>query len=527
MAAPSVLPAELISVAESADVGLVLFDPGQNLRLVNARFAEFVGAERNVLAQMRTWRALANSLAEQFRDPQSFVSSWSERMARVADASWDEVEILRPVRRVLERFGRPVRDAAGTLLGRLEVYRDVSGPQVRPESLQADKMAGLGRLVSGIAHELNNPLTSIMGYSQLLIGKPLAPVIAEDALRIHQEAERASQIVKSLLLFARETAPERQPVDLNDIVRRTAALRSYELHVENIALDLELGADLPRVLADPMQMQQAVLNLILNAQQAVEGSVRGRRIRIRTWSAEQRQVFLEISDSGAGIAPEILHRVFDPFFTTKPVGVGTGLGLSIVHGIMRDHGGQISAESPAGAGARFLIVLPALPQGEVPSGTVARAAVSRKFLAAPLRSERALVVEDEPTVAQLIADVLGEQGHLVDTFLDSQQALDRALTGRYELVICDLKMPNLDGRAFYRELVRRNSPLQHRMIFVTGDTLAARTMEFLETSGVPYLAKPFLVENLKATVAQALANPAPSSGAPVPRAAGRASESAR
>jgi len=527
MAAPSVLPAELISVAESADVGLVLFDPGQNLRLVNARFAEFVGAERSVLAQTRTWRVLASSLAEQFRDPQCFVSCWSERMLRAADTSWDEVEILRPVRRVLERFGRPVRDAAGTLLGRLEVYRDVSGPQVRPESLQADKMEGLGRLVSGIAHELNNPLTSIMGYSQLLIGKPLAPSVAQEALRIHQEAERASQIVKSLLLFAREAAPERQPVDLNDIVRRTAALRSYELHVENIALDLELGADMPRVLADPMQMQQAVLNLILNAQQAVEGSVHGRGIRVRTWSAERRQVFLEISDSGTGIAPEILHRVFDPFFTTKPVGAGTGLGLSIVHGIVRDHGGQISAESPAGAGARFLIVLPALPQSDVPSRTVVRAAVPRKFVAAPLRGERALVVEDEPTVAQLIADVLGEQGHLVDTFLDSQEALDRALTGRYELVICDLKMPNLDGRAFYRELVRRNSPLQHRMIFVTGDTLATRTMEFLETSGVPYLAKPFLVENLKATVAQALAHPAPSSGAPVPRIAGRASESAR
>src|SRR6202050_4152932 len=355
MAAPSVLPAELISVAESADVGLVLFDPGQNLRLVNARFAEFVGAERSVLAQTRTWRVLASSLAEQFRDPQCFVSCWSERMLRAADTSWDEVEILRPVRRVLERFGRPVRDAAGTLLGRLEVYRDVSGPQVRPESLQADKMEGLGRLVSGIAHELNNPLTSIMGYSQLLIGKPLAPSVAQEALRIHQEAERASQIVKSLLLFAREAAPERQPVDLNDIVRRTAALRSYELHVENIALDLELGADMPRVLADPMQMQQAVLNLdrndivrrtaalrsyelhvenialdlelgadmprvladpmqmqqavlnlILNAQQAVEGSVHGRGIRVRKWSAERRQVFLEISDSGTGMAAEML-----------------------------------------------------------------------------------------------------------------------------------------------------------------------------------------------------------------------------
>ena len=426
MAGTSVSPAELTCVAECADVGLVLFDPKQNVRLVNARFAEFVGAERNVLAQMRTWGDLASSLADRFRDPQSFFASWGERLARAAEASWDEVEILRPVRRVLERFGRPVMDAAGSLLGRLEVYRDVSGQQVRRENLQADKMAGLGRLVSGIAHELNNPLTSIMGYSQLLIGKPLAPVIAEEALRIHQEAERASRIVKSLLLFARDAAPERQPVDLNDIVRRTAALRSYELQVENIALELDLGTDLPLLLADPMQMQQALLNLLLNAQQALEGSVGGRKIRVRTWSAERKQVFLEITDSGAGISPEILHRVFDPFFTTKAVGAGTGLGLSIVYGIMRDHGGHISAENPVGSGARFLIGLPAMQQSEVSGRAGRRAAISRKLEATAVRGERALVVEDEPTVAQLIADVLGEQGHQVDTFWTAS----RRSTGR-------------------------------------------------------------------------------------------------
>jgi CheY-like chemotaxis protein len=320
--------------------------------------------------------------------------------------------------------------------------------------------------------------------------------------------------VKNLLLFAREARPERHPVDLNDVIRRTLPLRSYELRVENIAVELELAAGLPPVLADETQIQQVILNLILNSQQAIEQSAHGGTIRVRTSSAAQNAVFLEVSDSGAGISPEILHRVFNAFFTTKPAGVATGLGLSIAYGIVRDHGGRISVDSPPGEGARFTIEFPAaeLDQAEGRARTVETA--GRRARVLPLQRERLLVVEDEPTVAQLIADVLGAEGHIVDTVLDSQQGLDRTLNGEYDLVICDLKMPYLDGRAFYRELLRNDSPMQSRVIFVTGDTLAARTMDFLESSGVPYLAKPFLVDTLKSAVAQALAHPMHSGGRP-------------
>ncbi len=192
---------------------------------------------------------------------------------------------------------------------------------------------------------------------------------------------------------------------------------------------------------------------------------------------------------------EIASRIFDPFFTTKPPGVGTGLGLSIVYGIVHQHGGDVVLESRRKGGAKFTVELPivtapAEPPSERESQPAAEAALAGRIL----------VVEDEPTVAQLMVDVLREEGHEVDVVLDSQEGLTRISRSRYDLVVCDLRMPRLDGPAFYDALVRAGSPAQHRIIFVTGDTLAPRTLEFLERNRLPYLAKPFLVEELKLAV---------------------------
>jgi CheY-like chemotaxis protein/two-component sensor histidine kinase len=365
-------------------------------------------------------------------------------------------------------------------------------------------MAALGQLVSGIAHELNNPLTAIMGYAQLMLGHGLSEAQLSEAKRVYQEAERARRIVKNLLYFARENKPERTRVDLNEIVERTLGLRSYELKVENISVSCELAPDLPRTMADPYQLQQVVLNLLLNAEHALleergEGNV---RIRTSHRSGEDR-IVVEFSDDGPGIPSYIASRIFDPFFTTKSPGTGTGLGLSIVYGIVRQHGGEITFESYPGGGTKFLVELPVIAVPAEHRMEPMQPAFSGQSEMVP--TGRILVVEDEPSVAQLIADILNEEGHHAEATLDSQDGLTRLSRNRYDLVICDLRMPRLDGAAFYDALVQAGSPMQNRILFITGDVMSARTIQFLEPSGLPYLAKPFLVEELKLAVNHMLA----------------------
>lgn len=494
--------AELRSLLESADAGILLLDGAGRVRFVNHRFAQFFGLEVRKLARLERREEIEELVAGRFRDPGSFGEAWKSFVAGRSEPMRDELEMTRPSRRVLERFARPVLDSGRRPIGWLESYRDVTGDrQIQSKLLQTEKMAALGQLVSGIAHELNNPLTAIMGYGQLLLGRGLAPAQLSEARNIFQEAERARRIVKNLLYFARENKPERTRVDLNEIVERTLALRSYELKVENIAVECDLARDLPETMADPYQLQQVVLNLLVNAEQALLEDRGQGHVWIRTRRLAGGHIRLEVSDDGPGIALEIASRIFDPFFTTKPSGVGTGLGLSIVYGIVHQHSGEVTFESHPGAGARFIVELPVVAVPAQRRETERLAPVSSS--SAPT-SARILVVEDEPTVAQLIVDVLGEEGHHVESVLDSQEGLTLLSRSRYDLVICDLRMPRLDGRAFYDALVRAGSPVQSRIIFITGDTMAPRTVAFLERHGLPYLAKPFLVEELKIAVNRAL-----------------------
>jgi two-component system NtrC family sensor kinase len=497
--------AVLETLLESVGCGVLLFGGDGEVSSANERVAEMLRIEKGSLEGMGNFENLVALVAPRFADCEAVAARWRDRFHH-DEASWDELELERPERRTLERFARPVLDGEGCRVGWLEIYRDVTTQRLIEKRLpHLERMAGIGQMISGVAHELNNPLTSVLGFAQLLLTRSSGTQRDGDLQSILHGAQLASRIAKNLLLLSREAGPERLPVDLNEIVERTLALRSYELRLENISVTTDFCRELPPVLADAGQLQQVLLNLIVNAEQAIRQKKAHGKILVRTTLISADRMACQVTDDGPGIAPEALAHIFDPFFTTKPAGVGTGLGLSIVYGIVHEHGGEVLADSREGAGATFTVELPVakflatIPAKGSPAGKTARDCVA----SAPLHG-KILVVEDEPTVARLIADVLGEEGHPVDAVLDSREGLLLAQKGVYDLVICDLRMPHLDGQGFYRQLKRQGGLHEQRLIFVTGDTLSPHTVKFLRSSGVPYLAKPFRVEELKEIVQRAL-----------------------
>jgi len=361
--------------------------------------------------------------------------------------------------------------------------------------LQAEKMAALGQTVSGVAHELNNPLATILTWAERLSQKTtLEPAVRRGLEIILSESERAARIVRNLLTFARKRQTTRAMVDINQVVRETLALRAYEQRVTNIIVIDALAAGLPNVFADSHQVQQVLLNLTINAEQAML-SANGRGVLVvRTWhDAERECVILEINDDGPGIAEDVQAKIFDPFFTTKEVGKGTGLGLTVAYAIVNEHGGRIRLESRPSAGASFFVELP-VSGARLPPTPQPR----QRQMAAPVVQTHAsiLVVDDEAALAAAVCAALQDAGFSVDQASDGEQALMRVQSRPFDLVICDLKMPRVDGKTFYGMLVAAKPAMAERVVFVTGDVAGTDAEKFLEESGCRWLAKPFRLADL-------------------------------
>jgi signal transduction histidine kinase len=361
--------------------------------------------------------------------------------------------------------------------------------------LQAEKMAALGQTVSGVAHELNNPLATILSWAERLSQRTsLEEPVRRGLETILSESERAARIVRNLLTFARKRQTTRAMVDVNQVLRETLALRAYEQHVTNITVIDALAAGLPQVFADGHQVQQVLLNLIINAEQAMLSANGRGTLVVRTWhDADQESVILEINDDGPGIPDDLQPKIFDPFFTTKEVGKGTGLGLTVAYAIVQEHGGRIRLESRPNGGASFYIEMPVsgakLPPMPMVVGQLDGAADA-------VVGASILVVEDEEKLANAVVDALRDAGYLVDHSPDGEDALARINGQQYDLVICDLKMPRLDGKAFYGMLAAAAPALSKRVIFVTGDVAGTDAEEFLHDSGCRWLAKPFRLGDL-------------------------------
>ncbi|MEK7386105.1 MAG: ATP-binding protein, partial [candidate division NC10 bacterium] len=312
--------------------------------------------------------------------------------------------------------------------------------ETQVQLVQAAKMSALGQLVSGVAHELNNPLSVIIGYGQLLLAREIPPAMQRPVELMVSQADRMAKIVRNLLFFSRQRPPERVAVGLNEVCERTLALRLNQLTLSGIAVERAYAEDLPMTAGDPQQLEQVFLNLLLNAEQAILEGKRGGRIVLRTAVAEAgRAVEAQVVDDGPGIPAEALPHVFEPFFTTKVVGIGTGLGLSVSHGIVQEHGGRLSGESRPGETV-FTLALPALRPSELPA---AEPAVRLQAVTGDGRL--ALVVEDEPSVVDLIVTLLGQTGWRVDVASGGHAGLERVKSRRYELVVSDLRMPEGGG----------------------------------------------------------------------------------
>ena len=367
--------------------------------------------------------------------------------------------------------------------------------------LQAEKLAALGQTISGVAHELNNPLATILTWAERLSQRPLDENTKRGVDTILSESERAAKIVRNLLTFARKRQSTRSMVNLNTVFRETLALRAYEQRVTNINVVDALSGGLPHVFADAHQVQQVLLNLIINAEQAMLGANGRGTLTVRSWhDSERESIVLEIHDDGPGIADELQPKIFDPFFTTKEVGKGTGLGLTVAYAIVQEHGGRIRLASHPGAGASFCVELPVSgTPSRPPSPTPSQAEFES------LIGSTVLVVEDEPALAAAVSEALTDAGFVVDRAGDGQEALRRVDRKTYDLIVCDLKMPKIDGIRFYQKLSTMHPDLARRVIFVTGDVAGTEAGKFLQESGCRWLAKPFRLGDLLRTAREILA----------------------
>ncbi|HSV69551.1 MAG TPA: PAS domain S-box protein [Methylibium sp.] len=372
---------------------------------------------------------------------------------------------------------------------------------------QSEKMTAMGSLLAGVAHELNNPMAIVMGRAALLESKCSDPALRADATRIREAAERCGRIVRTFLGMARQKERHVEPVQVNDMVRGAVDLLQYNLRTSGVDLTLQLAEGLPAVTADPDQLGQVLLNLLVNAQQALAAQPAPRRVAIHTGALRAGDgtaagVWLRVADNGPGVPAALRDRIFDPFFTTKPEGMGTGLGLGVSRSLVREAGGDLVLEATgATGGASFRCWLPLSADGAAVA--VARAPVAIETT--PVRA-RVLVVDDEPELAALMQEMLEAADLEVAIAESGAVALALVDEARFDAVVSDLRMPELDGPGLWRALRERHPALAARMVFVTGDTLSPSAREFLQATGCACLEKPFAPADLLARVQAALAS---------------------
>ncbi len=379
--------------------------------------------------------------------------------------------------------------------------RDITERKKMEQQLNiADRLMSVGEMASGIAHEINNPLTAVIGFTYLLGNRKDLPEDVMEQLKIIQDGgERVAGIVKRLLTFARQRKPERSHIDINEIIGNTLALRSYEMATSNIEVVLDLDPELPWTMADTGQLQQVFLNIMVNAEQEMSKANGRGRLEVKTELIDNG-IRVSFRDDGTGISKKNMEKLFDPFFTTKEVGAGTGLGLSLSHGIIAEHGGRIYAESEPGQGATFFVELPVLADESIEE----KASNDGGPEDAEAVIGSILVVDDEEAIRKYLATELSESGHRVEVEGDAKKALEKLSEGSYDVIMTDIKMPGMDGMEFYRRVRKMDNSMASRIVFITGDMMGGETPDFIKKTGLQYVTKPFNQGRLQKVIKQML-----------------------
>ncbi len=431
----------------------------------------------------------ANLMAKGELDQQIIVTSQDE--VGNLQASFNKMaENLQKMTRNLQQSNKKIKDWNKTLEQKVQ-ERAKELQEIQRQLNEAEKLSAIGELVSGVAHEINNPLSSIIGFAQILNTQTDSRLAKNDLNKIVQEAMRANKIVKNLLTYARKEEPSKQSTNINDIITQTVDLRAYECKVNDIEIIQDLDPALSATMADPHQIKQVLLNILNNALQAIqEREIKG-KINI---SSEQNDnyIIIKISDNGQGISDDTLSQIFNPFFTTKEVGRGTGLGLSVSYGIIKEHGGSIAVESKVGSGTTFIISLPVLIEN-----TATDLVPETETDAKVLFDKRILVIDDEVMVLNFFKRFLESHGCKVEVASNGQEGWRKLRKTKFDLIVSDIKMPVMDGKALYSFISVDMPEMLERLVFSTGALVDESTREFIERTGRECLHKPFELSTIK------------------------------
>ncbi|MGH9678535.1 MAG: hybrid sensor histidine kinase/response regulator, partial [Candidatus Acidiferrales bacterium] len=416
--------------------------------------------------------------------------------------------------RMFRASARQLHDETGRIIGVIASARDITDQQrLQQQLIQSERLAAMWQMIAGVAHELNNPLTAILGVTEMMRDQSLDEASRRQLDLAHRQARRAAHIVQSLLVFSRPSTPRSTLLHLADLLQRTLQLHEHSLRANHIRVDFVARPDLPTILGDPNQLTQVFLNLIVNAEQAIREIRDQGTLRIRLGVVGGR-VLITFQDDGVGIRRETLPRIFDPFFTTKRPGRGTGLGLSICLAIVREHNGDISAQPLPDGGSVFTVSLPVCTESVAlaePAPATAARAEATPFSSSPFDGKRILAVDDEESILELVADSLCPRGCSVDLAATVEDALELAGRNEYDVILCDLNLNSGPGQsASGFDLQRRLSQIicgrsaaLPIFIFMTGDLVDTATCERATRPGCRLLQKPFRMADLQSLLAEA------------------------